>query len=171
MEQLNLNKRPPHPPSKHGRLGSRPNRNETAFHPRGPSSRSPIHTSERQQPAERSGGHGVAGEPVPEREGDPRPPLPVLPRQRSGTVPASPPSLLSAPVRFPLPIGISSRGDMVFARREFVKKNYADIKSRNPALPFLIRECSGVQPQLWARYGTRPSPFPSLPPPATRDLI
>lgn len=39
-------------------------------------------------------------------------------------------------------------------RREFVKKNYGDIKSRNPSLPFLVRECSGVQPQLWARYGT-----------------
>ncbi|TVU03467.1 hypothetical protein EJB05_51019 [Eragrostis curvula] len=36
--------------------------------------------------------------------------------------------------------------------REFVKKNYADIKARNPSLPFLVRECSGVQPQLWARY-------------------
>ncbi|XP_047067211.1 NADH dehydrogenase [ubiquinone] 1 alpha subcomplex subunit 2-like [Lolium rigidum] len=36
--------------------------------------------------------------------------------------------------------------------REFVKKNYGDIKTHNPALPILIRECSGVQPQLWARY-------------------
>ncbi|PWZ17643.1 NADH dehydrogenase [ubiquinone] 1 alpha subcomplex subunit 2 [Zea mays] len=43
------------------------------------------------------------------------------------------------------------------AAREFVKKNYGDIKARNPSLPFLVRECSGVQPQLWARYGTRPS--------------
>ncbi|KAL6851473.1 hypothetical protein ACP4OV_020406 [Aristida adscensionis] len=38
------------------------------------------------------------------------------------------------------------------AAREFVKKNYGDIKARNPSLPFLVRECSGVQPQLWARY-------------------
>jgi hypothetical protein len=30
--------------------------------------------------------------PKPQREGDPRPPLPVLPRQCPGTVPASPPS-------------------------------------------------------------------------------
>ncbi|KAM0824622.1 hypothetical protein ACQ4PT_070073 [Festuca glaucescens] len=36
--------------------------------------------------------------------------------------------------------------------REFVKKNYGDIKTCNPALPVLIRECSGVEPQLWARY-------------------
>jgi hypothetical protein len=48
-----------------------------------------------------------------------------------------------------------------------VKKNYGDIKTRNPSLPVLIRECSGVQPQLWARYGTHPS-IPSLP--GTRDL-
>ncbi|XP_062186020.1 NADH dehydrogenase [ubiquinone] 1 alpha subcomplex subunit 2 [Phragmites australis] len=38
------------------------------------------------------------------------------------------------------------------AARDFVKKNYGDIKARNPSLPFLVRECSGVQPQLWARY-------------------
>ncbi|AQK42871.1 NADH dehydrogenase [ubiquinone] 1 alpha subcomplex subunit 2 [Zea mays] len=38
--------------------------------------------------------------------------------------------------------------------REFVKKNYGDIKARNPSLPFLVRECSGVQPQLWARYAS-----------------
>uniref|UniRef100_A0A0E0DCA3 Ribosomal protein/NADH dehydrogenase domain-containing protein n=1 Tax=Oryza meridionalis TaxID=40149 RepID=A0A0E0DCA3_9ORYZ len=37
--------------------------------------------------------------------------------------------------------------------REFVRKNYGDIKARNPSLPVLIRECSGVEPQLWARYG------------------
>ncbi|VAH31381.1 unnamed protein product [Triticum turgidum subsp. durum] len=51
--------------------------------------------------------------------------------------------------------------------REFVKKNYGDIKTRNPTLPVLIRECSGVQPQLWARYGKQPS-IPSFP--GTRDL-
>lgn len=33
-----------------------------------------------------------------------------------------------------------------------MKKNYGDIKARNPSLPFLVRECSGVPPQLWARY-------------------
>ncbi|KAM0934765.1 putative ribosomal protein/NADH dehydrogenase [Dioscorea sansibarensis] len=36
--------------------------------------------------------------------------------------------------------------------REFVQKNYADLKRLNPKLPILIRECSGVEPQLWARY-------------------
>ncbi|KAE8774597.1 NADH dehydrogenase [ubiquinone] 1 alpha subcomplex subunit 2 [Hordeum vulgare] len=46
--------------------------------------------------------------------------------------------------------------------REFVKKNYGDIKTRNPTLPVLIRECSGVEPQLWACYGKQPT-IPSLP--------
>ncbi|KAH7670067.1 NADH dehydrogenase [ubiquinone] (complex I) alpha subcomplex subunit 2 protein [Dioscorea alata] len=41
--------------------------------------------------------------------------------------------------------------------REFVQKNYADLKRLNPKLPILIRECSGVEPQLWARYGSLPS--------------
>jgi NADH dehydrogenase (ubiquinone) 1 alpha subcomplex subunit 2 len=27
-----------------------------------------------------------------------------------------------------------------------------DLKALNPTLPILIRECSGVQPRLWARY-------------------
>ncbi|KMZ62519.1 NADH dehydrogenase [ubiquinone] 1 alpha subcomplex subunit 2 [Zostera marina] len=36
--------------------------------------------------------------------------------------------------------------------REFVLKNYKDLKTMNPKFPILIRECSGVDPQLWARY-------------------
>ncbi|KAF3320075.1 NADH dehydrogenase [Carex littledalei] len=36
--------------------------------------------------------------------------------------------------------------------RDFVIKNYADLKTKNPKLPILIRECSGVEPQIWARY-------------------
>ncbi|CAK8531566.1 unnamed protein product [Lathyrus sativus] len=36
--------------------------------------------------------------------------------------------------------------------REFVEKNYKELKTLNPKLPILIRECSGVEPQLWARY-------------------
>ncbi|TQD86417.1 hypothetical protein C1H46_028020 [Malus baccata] len=45
--------------------------------------------------------------------------------------------------------------------RTFVEKNYKDLKSANPKLPILIRECRGIEPQLWARYGggaTTPSP-------------
>lgn len=28
-----------------------------------------------------------------------------------------------------------------------------ELKKANPDLPILIRECSEVQPKLWARYG------------------
>ncbi|KAK7304519.1 hypothetical protein VNO77_42400 [Canavalia gladiata] len=36
--------------------------------------------------------------------------------------------------------------------RTFVEKNYRELKTLNPKLPILIRECNGVEPQLWARY-------------------
>lgn len=36
--------------------------------------------------------------------------------------------------------------------RSFVEKNYKELKKSNPKLPILIRECSGTEPQLWARY-------------------
>ncbi|KAG7029169.1 NADH dehydrogenase [ubiquinone] 1 alpha subcomplex subunit 2 [Cucurbita argyrosperma subsp. argyrosperma] len=36
--------------------------------------------------------------------------------------------------------------------RTFVEKNYKDLKTLNPKFPILIRECTGVEPQLWARY-------------------
>ncbi|OVA08143.1 Ribosomal protein/NADH dehydrogenase domain [Macleaya cordata] len=43
--------------------------------------------------------------------------------------------------------------------REFVQRNYKDLKTLNPKLPILIRECSGVEPQLWARYADEESCF------------
>ncbi|VEN41381.1 unnamed protein product [Callosobruchus maculatus] len=36
--------------------------------------------------------------------------------------------------------------------REFIEKHYVELKSSNPKFPILIRECSGVEPRLWARY-------------------
>uniref|UniRef100_A0A3Q0T1U8 NADH dehydrogenase [ubiquinone] 1 alpha subcomplex subunit 2 n=1 Tax=Amphilophus citrinellus TaxID=61819 RepID=A0A3Q0T1U8_AMPCI len=36
--------------------------------------------------------------------------------------------------------------------RDFVEQNYVTLKKSNPEFPFLIRECSGVQARLWARY-------------------
>ncbi|XP_068628941.1 NADH dehydrogenase [ubiquinone] 1 alpha subcomplex subunit 2 [Battus philenor] len=36
--------------------------------------------------------------------------------------------------------------------REFVEKSYVNIKKANPTFPILIRECSGIQPRIWARY-------------------
>jgi hypothetical protein len=40
-----------------------------------------------------------------------------------------------------------------FSSSEFVQKHYVAIKKENPKLPILIRECSGVQPRLWTRFG------------------
>ncbi|KYQ90185.1 hypothetical protein DLAC_11745 [Tieghemostelium lacteum] len=36
--------------------------------------------------------------------------------------------------------------------RNFVVKNYSDIKKLNPKLPFLIREAHGIEPVIYARY-------------------
>uniref|UniRef100_UPI00358FFA2B NADH dehydrogenase [ubiquinone] 1 alpha subcomplex subunit 2 n=1 Tax=Myxine glutinosa TaxID=7769 RepID=UPI00358FFA2B len=36
--------------------------------------------------------------------------------------------------------------------REFIEQYYVPLKQANPALPLLVRESSGVQPRLWARY-------------------
>ncbi|XP_036404047.1 NADH dehydrogenase [ubiquinone] 1 alpha subcomplex subunit 2 [Megalops cyprinoides] len=36
--------------------------------------------------------------------------------------------------------------------RDFVEHHYVSLKKANPDFPILIRECSGVQPKLWARY-------------------
>lgn len=45
--------------------------------------------------------------------------------------------------------------------RDFIEKYYVSLKQQNPKFPILIRECSGVQPRLWARYdGGRESSIP-----------
>ena len=36
--------------------------------------------------------------------------------------------------------------------RQFVAKNYSDIKALNPTLPFIVRECTNAQPTVMARY-------------------
>ncbi|KAM6224581.1 NADH dehydrogenase [ubiquinone] 1 alpha subcomplex subunit 2 [Rhynchocyon petersi] len=36
--------------------------------------------------------------------------------------------------------------------RDFIERKYVELKKANPDLPILIRECSDVQPKLWARY-------------------
>eukprot|EP00898_Chlorokybus_atmophyticus_P001076 jgi/Chlat1/196/Chrsp1S03108 len=43
--------------------------------------------------------------------------------------------------------GASSAG-----ARAFVKSSYKDLKGLNPRLPILIRECSGIEPKLYARF-------------------
>ncbi|OWF38471.1 NADH dehydrogenase [ubiquinone] 1 alpha subcomplex subunit 2-like [Mizuhopecten yessoensis] len=36
--------------------------------------------------------------------------------------------------------------------RDFISNGYVPLKIANPKFPILIRECSGVQPRLYARY-------------------
>ncbi|XP_062261419.1 NADH dehydrogenase [ubiquinone] 1 alpha subcomplex subunit 2 [Platichthys flesus] len=36
--------------------------------------------------------------------------------------------------------------------RDFVEQHYVTLKKVNPEFPILIRECSGVQARVWARY-------------------
>ncbi|KAL9926803.1 NADH dehydrogenase (ubiquinone) B8 subunit [Glossina fuscipes fuscipes] len=44
-------------------------------------------------------------------------------------------------------------GEASKGAREYVQRYYPSLKKDNPDLPILIRECSGIQPRLWARYG------------------
>ncbi|CAO2611904.1 NADH dehydrogenase [ubiquinone] 1 alpha subcomplex subunit 2 [Lemmus lemmus] len=36
--------------------------------------------------------------------------------------------------------------------RDFIQQPYVELKKAHPGLLILIRECSEVQPKLWARY-------------------
>ncbi|KAM3601454.1 uncharacterized protein V6R79_013155 [Siganus canaliculatus] len=36
--------------------------------------------------------------------------------------------------------------------RDFVEQHYVSLKKFNPEFPILVRECSGVQAKIWARY-------------------
>ncbi|KAL6506367.1 hypothetical protein OROGR_024548 [Orobanche gracilis] len=36
--------------------------------------------------------------------------------------------------------------------RAFIENNYKVLKTKNPKLPILIREATGIEPQLWARF-------------------
>ncbi|NXB53413.1 NDUA2 dehydrogenase, partial [Leucopsar rothschildi] len=37
-------------------------------------------------------------------------------------------------------------------QRSAGSQHYVTLKKANPNFPILIRECSGIQPKLWARY-------------------
>ena len=37
--------------------------------------------------------------------------------------------------------------------RDFVEKHYVGLKMANPQFPILVRECSGIEPKAWARFG------------------
>ncbi|XP_022913583.1 NADH dehydrogenase [ubiquinone] 1 alpha subcomplex subunit 2 [Onthophagus taurus] len=51
-----------------------------------------------------------------------------------------------------LRLHLCQRGETSKGAREFVEKFYVGIKSQNPTFPILVRECSSVEPKLWARY-------------------
>lgn len=38
--------------------------------------------------------------------------------------------------------------------------SYQELKKANPTFPILVRECSGVEAKLVARYGARAGPWP-----------
>ncbi|KMY88080.1 NADH dehydrogenase [ubiquinone] 1 alpha subcomplex subunit 2 [Drosophila simulans] len=52
-----------------------------------------------------------------------------------------------------LRIILDPKGDTSKGAREYVERFYPNLKKSNPDLPILVRECSGVQPRLYARYG------------------
>ncbi|XP_074650944.1 NADH dehydrogenase [ubiquinone] 1 alpha subcomplex subunit 2-like [Tubulanus polymorphus] len=36
--------------------------------------------------------------------------------------------------------------------RDFIETSYVPMKKSNPRFPILIRECSGIEPKVYARY-------------------
>ena len=36
--------------------------------------------------------------------------------------------------------------------RAFIENDYVTLKKQNTNFPILIRECSGINPKIWARY-------------------
>ncbi|XP_014486755.1 PREDICTED: NADH dehydrogenase [ubiquinone] 1 alpha subcomplex subunit 2 [Dinoponera quadriceps] len=36
--------------------------------------------------------------------------------------------------------------------RDFIEQQYVSLKKNNPTFPVLIRECSSIEPKLYARY-------------------
>ncbi|XP_076467876.1 NADH dehydrogenase [ubiquinone] 1 alpha subcomplex subunit 2-like [Babylonia areolata] len=36
--------------------------------------------------------------------------------------------------------------------RDFIENHYVDMKKLNPTFPILVRECSNVQPKVFARF-------------------
>ena len=56
-------------------------------------------------------------------------------------------------VRYLLWISFERIGYVINSCRDFIEKHYVNIKTANPSFPILIRECSQVEPCLWARFG------------------
>ncbi|KAF7284199.1 NADH dehydrogenase (ubiquinone) B8 subunit [Rhynchophorus ferrugineus] len=64
---------------------------------------------------------------------------------------------MSAAIKFPralkeLRVHLCQYGPASKGVREFIEQYYVELKTNNPKFPILIRECSGVEPKLWARF-------------------
>ncbi|KNB41287.1 NADH dehydrogenase [Blastocystis sp. subtype 4] len=64
--------------------------------------------------------------------------------------------------------------------RDFIEKQYHSIKSMNPILPIIVRECDGIRAKVIARYGpfmydyynnTKEMDLEGLAPPAIEDAL
>ena len=42
---------------------------------------------------------------------------------------------------------------MTHRSRDFIERHYVELKQQNPKFPILIRECSGIEPRIYGRYG------------------
>lgn len=51
-----------------------------------------------------------------------------------------------------LRIHLCPRSNNSLGLRQFIEENYVKLKSENPDLPILVRECTGIEPKLWARF-------------------
>uniref|UniRef100_A0A7R9DJ27 NADH dehydrogenase [ubiquinone] 1 alpha subcomplex subunit 2 n=1 Tax=Timema poppense TaxID=170557 RepID=A0A7R9DJ27_TIMPO len=51
-----------------------------------------------------------------------------------------------------LRIHLCQKSDASKGVRDFIEQYYVNLKKSNPKFPILIRECSGVQPRVYARY-------------------
>lgn len=51
-----------------------------------------------------------------------------------------------------LRIHLCQTGEKSQGARDFVHNSYQELKKANPTLPILIRECSGIQARMIARY-------------------
>ncbi|KAH8298381.1 hypothetical protein KR018_012180 [Drosophila ironensis] len=51
-----------------------------------------------------------------------------------------------------LRIVFDPKGEASSGAREYIQKFYPILKKQNPSVPILLRECTGVQPKLYARF-------------------
>uniref|UniRef100_C1C206 NADH dehydrogenase [ubiquinone] 1 alpha subcomplex subunit 2 n=1 Tax=Caligus clemensi TaxID=344056 RepID=C1C206_CALCM len=55
--------------------------------------------------------------------------------------------------------------------RDFIHQHYVTVKKANPTFPIRVRECSGITPKLWARYGYGKETSHDLTDKAPQDIL